>query len=118
MPYSFNAQHLPPVSGEMMLMLACIVLVARLQFPELSSTMVVTVTGLCSTLAGSVVCMMLPVASNEITKRVSIVPDPLLVVCGQCIVWLSPKYLVWREYNKGTSYRVQLLTSVHMNPVQ
>ncbi len=53
-------------------MLACIVLVARLQFPELSSTMVVTVTGLCSSFTGSVLCVMLPVASNEITERVSI----------------------------------------------
>ncbi len=26
--------------------------------------------------------VMLPVASNEITERVSIVPDPLLVVCA------------------------------------
>ncbi len=50
-------------------MLACIVLVARLQFPELSSTMVVTVTGLCSSFTGSVLCVMLPVASNEITCR-------------------------------------------------
>ena len=66
-----------------MLMLACIVLVASLQFPELSSTMVVTVTGLCSRLTGSVLRVMLPVASNEITERVSIVPDPLFVVCGE-----------------------------------
>ncbi len=65
-----------------MLMLACIVLVASLQFPELSSTMVVTVTGLCSRLTGSVLRVMLPVASNEITERVSIVPEPLLVVCA------------------------------------
>ena len=40
----------------------------------------VTVTGLCSSLTGSVLCVMLPVASNEITERVSIVPDPLFVV--------------------------------------
>ncbi len=66
-----------------MLMLACIVLVDSLQFPKLSSTMVVTVTGLCSSLARSVVSVMLPVASNEITERVSIVPDPLFVVCGE-----------------------------------
>ena len=64
-----------------MLMLTCIVLVSSLQSAELTNIMVVTVTGLCSSLTGSVLCIMVPVASNEITERVSIVPDPLFVVC-------------------------------------